>query len=269
MENGKKMMKYNTTILIIALVISILTSCTESQISSSESYSYADGSGTQGQGGSMARFAIKENVLYAVNSTSMKIFDISDPANLQSKGTFNLSWGVETIFPYDKYLFIGTMSGMHILDISTPLSPTYAGQYEHIVSCDPVVVNGKYAYITLHAEGSWCGRNTNELQIIDIENVLEKNSNNASLLNSIPMSKPLGLGVTNDYLFVCDGALKVFDRSDPVNLKQIHTFNIPDPYDVIPYNNTLMVISPAGYYQYQFTSDTIFYLSHIPIHQQN
>jgi len=258
------MKKSVSFIISMVSMLLIVLACEDGILWSGDSYkdSYTESSG--GQGGSMARFAVRGDELYTVTTDRLKTFDISDASNITSKGDMPLSWQVETIFPYQNYLFIGTMNGMHIVDVSNPSLPQYAGQYEHVVSCDPVVVAGQYAYVTLHSDNNWCGRNSNELQIIDIHKVLEKQPD-VKPEKRIAMTRPLGLGVTEKYLFVCDGDLKVFDRTDPVNPVLIKSFKVPDPFDVIPVNGNLMLISAGGFYQYAYTDSDIYLLSHINI----
>src|SRR5688500_15103877 len=63
-----------------------------------------------GRAGSLARFAINGNHLYAVDDSKMHVFDISNPGTPQKRTEVPLSFGVETIFPYNGNLFIGTMA---------------------------------------------------------------------------------------------------------------------------------------------------------------
>jgi hypothetical protein len=43
-------------------------------------------------------------------------------------------------------------------------------------------------------------------------------------------------------------------------------YNNINAYDVIPFNNTLMLIGSDGFYQYDYSNlDSIFLLSYIPV----
>jgi hypothetical protein len=108
------------------------------------------GSGV-GMGGSMARFAITGNVLYAVGDNTINIFDISDRVNPKKFSGVSAWWGIETMFLADKYMFLGTTTGMVIFDITIPLNPVYVSFYSHMRSCDPVIVDGDIAYVTLRS----------------------------------------------------------------------------------------------------------------------
>ena len=97
----------------------------------------------------MARFTIVDDYLYTIDSWTLKSYDISDQLNPVYKEDVNLGWGIETIFPYNGNLFIGAQSGMHIYNLDNKESPEWVSTYEHMTSCDPVVVQGDYAFVTL------------------------------------------------------------------------------------------------------------------------
>lgn len=224
---------------------------------------------SSGQGGSMARFTISGNHLYTVDNERLKMFDISTtqkPQYLPSKDQ-QLGFGVETIFVKDTLLFIGSQQGMYIYDISRPAFPQQASFTSHISSCDPVVAQGNYAYVTLNSKNVWCGRNANELQIFDISDPAAPRlvKTERSLLS------PLGLGVDGNKLFVCDNGLKVYDINDPEkprwtdDLGDIPDASGIDAYDVIPLNGTLLLIGADGLYQFNYTQEKIAFVSKITV----
>ncbi len=207
----------------------------------------ASGTGT---GGSMARFTITAGYLYVVDHASLKTFSISGSSASQISTT-NLGWSIETIFPYRDKLFIGSQSGMFIYSIASPSSPSLLGSYSHVSACDPVVVDDKYAYVTLRS-GTPCQGFNNQLDVVDISN-----PSAPTLKTSYSMTNPHGLGVDQNTLFLCDGSdgLKVFDKSDVMKISdnKIAAFNNIQATDVIPLNNTLMLIGTDGLYQYDYT----------------
>ncbi|MFC2097741.1 LVIVD repeat-containing protein [Bacteroidota bacterium] len=207
------------------------------------------GSGTTyGVGGSMARFMLYADILYTIDENDMHFFDISNAENPLENGSIRIGWGIETLFPYGDKLFIGTQTGMLIYDLVNPLAPRKISEYRHITSCDPVVVDGDYAYVTLRA-GNLCGGNTSQLDIIDISNLEEP-----QLMKSYVMEEPYGLGINNSMLFVCDGdaGLKIYDASQPLNVgsKRLATFSDINAYDVIPIGDILFMIGEDGLAQY-------------------
>jgi hypothetical protein len=210
------------------------------------------GSSGVGVGGSMARFGIKSDVLYLLESSRLNILDItqkSAPAKLFEIYAGN---GIETMFLTDKNMFLGTTTGMIIYDISNPYSPVKKSTYNHIRSCDPVVVDDTLAYVTLRS-GTNCGGTINCLDVINI-----KNLSSPALIKSYPMTKPFGLGKDGDILFVCDGdsGLKVYDASDPKSISShlIYTYPAINAYDVIPVGNVLVLIGDDGLFQYDYSN---------------
>jgi hypothetical protein len=234
-----------------------------------KSAAIAPGNGSgPGVGGSMARFTIAKNYLYALNSSNIVPIDISSPRQPSAKSPFALTLGIETLFPYSNHLFIGSNSGMYILDISQPEAPAKISTYEHVRSCDPVVVEGNYAYVTLRS-GTTCQGFTNQLEVIDI-----KDLSTPQLLKTYPMTNPHGLGIDNGTLFICDGddGLKVFDASDISSIDSHELAHYKDihAYDVIPLNDLLILIGNDGIFQYDYSDKSnIKLLSKINVVQEN
>lgn len=212
----------------------------------------------EGTGGSMARFTIVGDFLYTVDHQTLNSFDISTPAQPEYKSKVSLNFGVETISPFNGNLFIGTTSGMYIFDTENPAKPAMLSHFSHAQACDPVVSDGKYAYVTLSSTNNTCFRYVNELQIIDIQN-LEK----PSFVKEYPLEAPRGLAVRNDTLWICDNGLKVFDIADKLNIKQIYHFEGISAYDLILNKNLALVIGESGFIQYKFDNEEIIKLSEI------
>ena len=219
-----------------------------------------------GQGGSMARFTIASRYLYCIDNSDMNLVDIGEPTNPVIWNKLNIGFNIETIFPYGDKLFIGSTSGMYIYDNSNPSSPVQMSVYSHVRSCDPVVVSGNYAYVTLRS-GTPCQGFTNALEVIDITNLYQP-----VLVKSYSMYNPHGLGIDNNILFICDGdaGLKVYDAADINTIDQhlLKHYGTVQAYDVIPVSNTnvLIMIGSDGLYQYNYNNpDDIQLLSEIPV----
>ena len=153
----------------------------------------ADSGGT-GQGGSLARFKIVGDHLYAVDQTSINLFDISDVSNPVEGQDVFVSFDIETIFNRGDHLFLGGQRGMYIYDITDPAFPAYVSEFQHGTACDPVVVDGDYAYVTLRG-GNTCGAVESGLYIVDISTI-----ENPTLAVQYPMDEPHGLGIKDEKL---------------------------------------------------------------------
>jgi len=207
--------------------------------------------GLSGKGGSMARFTISDNKLYVLRQGDVIVYDISNPNEIVQKNQMYLNWGMETIFPYDSLLFFGSQMGMFVYK-KNGFDLEYITQYQHITSCDPVVFDGRYAYVTLNDDMWMCNRGVNELHVIDMQQLT-----NPKLEKTYPMQSPKGLGVDGDLLFVCDNNhLRVFDKSAPTSLQLLASFDQLQAYDVIPYNDYLILTSMSGVSQYSYNKQT-------------
>src|SRR5690554_1860273 len=128
------------------------------------------GSESYGQGGSMARFTLMSGHLYAVDENSLRVFDVNVANNPKYLRDVALGWGIETIFPFQNKLFIGSTTGMHIYDAADPAEPEQMSVYQHITSCDLVVVNEEHAFVTLRS-GVTCNQGVDELHVLDIKDL--------------------------------------------------------------------------------------------------
>ncbi|MDB5012096.1 MAG: hypothetical protein JWQ25_298 [Daejeonella sp.] len=205
-----------------------------------------------GQGGSMARFTLMNDYLYTVDHSSMGVFNVNTPSNPVFVSNKQIGWGIETIFPYEDKLFIGSTQGMHIFDAKNPASPEYISTYAHFTSCDPVVVSGKYAYVTLRA-GNFCQQGVNQLDVLDVEDILHP-----TLVKTFPMQNPHGLGISGTYLYLAEGefGLKSFSITDPlkVGLAKIQHITGFHALDLIPASKSLIVTGDDGVYQFNYTN---------------
>ena len=224
--------------------------------------------GGSGTGGSMARFMLNDNYLYVIAvPTRLKTVDITTVTEMAVIDSVVMPRNMETLFRLEDKLFVGTTTGMLIFDLADPQKPSYVSAYDHIRACDPVVVDGQYAYVTLRT-GNMCNNGQNLLEVIDISSLA-----NPYLVKSYPMFNPHGLGTDGDLLFVCDGAagLKIYDKSDPLAIITNRIAHYPDfdTYDVIPMNGILMLVGEGGIYQYDYSDpENIIQISHISIKEE-
>lgn len=198
----------------------------------------------------MSRFALYDNKLYTVIRNYMSIFDLSGDEPVKAVDNIPIGWDVETLFSYKDNMFMGTPTGMLIYSVADPLKPEYMSSVTHIFGCDPVVVHNDLAYVTVHS-GNMCGQEANELFIVDVSNVLEPKK-----LVTFNMTKPKGLGIDEEMLFLCDDGLKIFNITTPEKsyLNSIKHIKGMEGYDLIAWGNVLMMIAEDGLYQYDYSN---------------
>ena len=212
---------------------------------------------TTGTGGSLARFQIVDNYLYTVGNYEMAIFNIQNLAEPVLSNTQYAGWNIETMFQAEGYLYLGSTNGMYIYNLVNPSSPEFVSDFKHWEGCDPVVVDGDYAYLTLRG-GNLCGQLESVLEVIDISD-----KTNPTLAARYNLENPYGLGIKNNMLYVCDGTagLKLFERETPEDLKLVNSLKDIRAQDVIPLENSLIMIGGNTLYQYDYMDNSIELIS--------
>ena len=210
------------------------------------------GSGT-GVAGSMAAMVLLNNHLFTISEPhSLAIMDVTNPPNPGPVTTFSAGYDLETIYPFQNKLFLGSKEGVFIFDVSNPTQPVKLSVFSHGTSCDPVIADNNYAYVTLHT-GTSCGGASNELDVLDV-----KDLQSPTLVKTYPMTKPQGLSKDNNLLFVCDSlaGVKLYDAANPASLQlltQLPTGGA-NATDVITGNGHLLVIAGGALYQYDYSN---------------
>lgn len=235
--------KIKNNLFIVAFLIA-LSSC------ESDSNSYAQETSSDGIGGSLATFSLAGNYLYTVDNQDLNVFSLIDPSKPVQINNIQIGFEIETLFNNGEYLYIGSQFGMFIYGISNPEQPIYISEAQHFRSCDPVIANENYAFVTLFSENI-CDGGLNELQIYDITDI-----SNPMLINSRNLIHPKGIGLFENYLFVCDDVIKIFDISDPTQITLANSID-KAVFDVVIYQNKLHAIGDDGLYQYSLNPANI------------
>jgi len=210
----------------------------------------SDKSATNGKAGSMAKMAIQNGWLYGVSNFLLQVIDLSQaekPVLTKSIQTSSIN---ETVFPFKDKLFIGSQTGMSIYSVSNPASPQFQSMFSHARVCDPVIADDTHAYVTLRSNGLTCMGNLNEMNVLDIRNI-----QSPILLKTYPFAHPKGLSKEGNTLMVCDGEIgvKIYDASNPENIKLLQNLALEDAYDVICFNNIAYISAKDGLYQFNFS----------------
>ncbi len=210
----------------------------------------ADGFNQVSTAGSMTRFLPIGRYLYTINFNELVLFSIGDNYQPSRFARLDTSTQAETLFQLNDLLFVGSTTGMLMYDVASPGNPNYLNSIQHFRSCDPVVADENYAYVTLRG-GTNCFTETNELQIIDISNPEE-----LSVVARQVMFNPHGLAIHGDYLLVCDGSagLKVINVSNREEPNVLSTDNIPFAYDIIVDFPSAIVVGEGVLYQYDLSN---------------
>jgi hypothetical protein len=133
-------------ILYTACILLLIAGCDKSTEASSSSNS---------TNGSLTRFITVGNYLYVVDNSSLKTYNISTPSSPVFKASTPVGFLIETIFPYQDKLFIGSANAMFIYSISNPEQPQKLSETVYFIrGRDPIVAFDSVAYSTVRSFGS-------------------------------------------------------------------------------------------------------------------
>ena len=130
------------------------------------------------------------------------------------------------------YLYVLSYSQLFIVKISDPEKPSFV----------------KVSHMGALRAG--CGINAvNQLDILDISDI-----KNPKLVKTYPMKSPFGLGIDNQYLFICDmqDGLMIYDVQNPSNISLLNRIQDITPYDIILTNPKATLTGSGGVYQYNY-----------------
>lgn len=228
-------------------VTNAATSTSTSGSSSNSTTSGVGGNRREGTGGSLARFIIVGKRLYCIDNKDLIVFDLTNPSEPKLLKRTEVSQDIETIFYAKYHLFIGGQQGVYIYDVEDNIDPQYRGEFQHVERCDPVVVDGDRAYVTLRGD-SPCGGTTSQMDILDVSDV-----EHPRLLKSYEkLNSPFGLAVRNGIAIVCDGqsGLRVLNVENENRVKECGKVTDITPFDVIWQDNMLIVTAKEGFFLY-------------------
>ncbi|HEV8080573.1 MAG TPA: hypothetical protein VGP43_07670 [Chitinophagaceae bacterium] len=239
-------MKFSFKYFLSTIIIVFSFSCTKEALNSATENSA--GSADVGKGGSLARFTIVGNYLYAVDNRYLYSYNIADPKNPVKTNTTAINFDLETIYSFKNRLFIGSRVGLYIYSIDTPSAPSKLGEARHLRSCDPVVATDSVAYATL--KGTACGPAEDGLYVYDIKNIFQP------LLNTlIKIKTPEGLGLQDTTLYVCcnTNGLRIYNVTNPYKPVERKVLTDANYKDVITYGNLLICYVTTGILLYDIS----------------
>lgn len=130
--------------------------------------------------------------------------------------------------------FGGYSSGLHIFDISDPISPVEIGHSDGFSSAETIALNGNYAYIVDYTQG---------VRVIDISNPERP----IKLVLLAESRYPFDIAISNNALYVADlhNCISIYDISNPespIHINNIGGGNPCNPYKLVVNGNRLYSI---------------------------
>ncbi|NJL75992.1 MAG: hypothetical protein HC892_14200 [Saprospiraceae bacterium] len=100
--------------------------------------------------GTINRIVRYHDFVYVISRTNLLTFRDNESFELLQVQT--ISDNMETIYPHDNQIFIGTPTSMLVYGLDNPENPNYLSNFQHATSCDPVLPVGKVTYLTLRTD---------------------------------------------------------------------------------------------------------------------
>ncbi|HMY85370.1 MAG TPA: hypothetical protein PLC76_12705 [Saprospiraceae bacterium] len=224
--------------LVFTLFVLALSAC-----SLKDGGFFDSGSSGNSKSGSTATILTYGNYMYALDNNKLRTFDLVDPAHPQQTSQQTISATAETLFAYDNFLYIGTTTGVLMYSLADKSNPRFQNTVFHWPARDPVVVEGNYAYSTTRW-GDEFQNPSGRLTVLDV-----KDKANAFVIGTYDQKFPFGLGVSNGYLYVCNGhfGLNIFRIiNGGQQLEFVKNIATDDIYDCIPSEELLVCQTKTG-----------------------
>jgi hypothetical protein len=145
-----------------------------------------------------------KHALVADGNNGLLVLDVSTPIPTLKSKYDGTALDVKTVDNY-AYLAAG-ISGLEIIDITDPTTPTLKGSYQNAISVNSLAISGNYCYLANDNAG---------LKILDISN-----PNLPSVIGSIDtVGIARGVSVSGKEVYVASdsGGIQIIDIKDPTN----------------------------------------------------
>ncbi|TXD44759.1 hypothetical protein FRC96_00090 [Lujinxingia vulgaris] len=204
--------------------------------------------GGTGGAGSLSQMMLYGNTLYVLSAAGnipkgwLSSFDVSNPRQPRLRHIIGLDNGPEALQRHDNLLLIAGRDAVMTASLGTAHAPRLLGEFRQFcpVNYDPVVVQGTVAYRTIIVDQPR-SRCTSRLEVIDLSQ-----PHSPTLRTTLPISRPRGLAVLGERLFVADEhhGVQIFDLSDPVAPSYAATWQIYGVKDLVVSDFDLFALSP-------------------------
>ena len=190
--------------------------------------------------GAAREAVLQGNYIYVADEFGLRIFDISDPANIRNVGQLQLNTGGQDtlgVAVSGRYAYIAdAMTGVRIVDVDIPSSPQLVGTFTTSGFNQAVAVSGNRLYAG-NADGT--------LQVVDVSDP----ANPLELGRYRNPGAVYGLTVVDNQLYVSDGGggVQILDISNPAAVTLSASLDTPgDARQAVPLGNVLYVANGSG-----------------------
>jgi hypothetical protein len=193
--------------------------------------------GGSGGAGSLSQMMVYGETLYVLSGAHgqsqgwLTSFDLTRPRQPRVRHVVRLDNGPEALQRHDSLLLVAGRDAVVTASLGDASRPRLLGEFrQHCpVNYDPIVVQGTVGYRTIIVEGRRINC-TSRLEVIDLSQ-----PHQPVLRTTHPLSRPRGLAVLGERLFVADEdtGVTLFDIADPVSPVQVGTWRLSGVKDLV------------------------------------
>jgi len=211
-------------------------------------------------GGTASKFGRCGNIIFTISGANLGVYDVSNSSNPLLLGKAKLNVNPLSLYGKGDTLFVTHNAGINLYNVSNPLAPVLLNAMYIGGALTQIVAGKDYAFVSMHTVDKYdqygtlvANEGLNQVWALDISNLSKM-----TVANKYHLGYPIGISLSNNYLYVCDSGMKVLDLSTMPYITLKTKFKLKsNPDHVISYGNSNILLSaPDGIYQYHYDQDT-------------
>lgn len=203
----------------------------------------------------------KDELLYAVRSDGLAIYNLTDPLDPQLFGMYPSYWGMSMELQENQALLLDNVTGLHVLDITDPAHPLQIGFYGWPQEADYLTSAGTNLFsVRNNAVPFPTYEDRSIVRVINAANPVDARVIGYLVLDDKALGKPF---VDGSYLyFAGNRGVTIIDASNPGNLRIVartgNSFtSVVEVQDDLAYSISMDLGGSGGYFTISDVSNPV------------